>query len=60
MQTKHSSYGIATAHKYRKRLVVCIGAVHGAEGEDITKVSVLTLLTGIGPENGPYLALLVQ
>ena len=50
---------VATAHKHSERLVVHICAVHSVNGKDITKVSVISLVTGMGPENGPYLPLIV-
>ena len=51
---------VATAHKHCQRLIVYIGMVRSVKREDITKVSVLTLLTSMGPQNSLYLAVFVQ
>ena len=51
---------VATAHKHCQRLIVYIGTVRSVKREDITKVSVLTLLTSMGPQNSLYLAVFVQ
>jgi len=50
---------VATAHEHSEGLVIHIGAVRSVKGKDITKVSVISLVTGMGPENGPYLPLIV-
>jgi len=46
---------VATAHEHSEGLVIHIGAVRSVKGKDITKVSVISLLTCMGSENAHYL-----